>query len=496
MQIQRKLSVRQRAVSFLLAILMILMCIPSTLTSTIATGPMGGGLSGFNSGRNVLTNVSVSFYDSKFNAITEADSGELFYLSVQLAGNNVNEPFGKDNFRLEISDNNLLLPNFAGNGFKDGAVYNGFTLHYDEATGKRYLEYDIRNGDTKMIRLQAKFANGTTPDGMKETVKLIQTSSGRTVSNTITANSNLAWSQNKSQDKNMLSGDAFKNGGSVTVNYTLSASSNNANKSKGAWFASGLHFVDTLKIPDGISAEITKEIVEQAIKNAGFTDYKVIQADAEEINFWVYTKDDTREMDSVNITLPVKFTCANPVNSIKGEVKVDNAVTVTVTGVGDDDKERPVGNSNVSLSITKPSEPKANFVITKTVDTSALVYDDMLPEGQPERTAKVIYTVTVQNTGDMAKDIKLVEAPATGVTITNINQPANMPDGVTAEISGTNSITIKNVPAKSPVITFEVEATITTTKAGSFTNSIYEDGNENNRASATTNVTKKQAIIS
>ncbi|MDE5738069.1 MAG: DUF11 domain-containing protein, partial [Oscillospiraceae bacterium] len=488
MQIQRKLSVRQRAVSFLLAILMILMCIPSTLTSTIATGPMGGGLSGFNSGRNVLTNVSVSFYDSKFNAITEADSGELFYLSVQLAGNNVNEPFGKDNFRLEISDNNLLLPNFAGNGFKDNAVYNGFTLHYDEATGKRYLEYDIRNGDTKMIRLQAKFANGTTPDGLKETVKLIQTSSGKTISNTITANSNLAWNQNKSQDKNMLSGDAFKNGGSVTVNYTLSASSNNANKSKGAWFASGLHFVDTLKIPEGLNAQAD---LEKVLKATGF-DYEIIKADGTTFDFWVYSKDESKEMDSVNITLPVTFTCDKPTDSITADVKIDNAVTVTVTGVGDE-KEQNVGNSNVSLSVTRPSVPKANFVITKGADPASLVYDGMnAEEGKPERTADVTYTVTVQNTGDIAKDITLVEAPASGITIKKIN----VPEGMEATIDGVNSITIKNVPANSGKITFTVDATLTATGAGSFTNRIYDKDNENNSAYATTNVTKKQANIS
>ncbi|MDE6777165.1 MAG: DUF11 domain-containing protein, partial [Oscillospiraceae bacterium] len=505
MQIQRKLSVRQRAVSFLLAILMILMCIPSTLTSTIATGPMGGGLSGFNSGRNVLTNVSVSFYDSKFNAITEADSGELFYLSVQLAGNNVNEPFGKDNFRLEISDNNLLLPNFAGNGFKDGAVYNGFTLHYDEATGKRYLEYNIRNGDTKMIRLQAKFANGTTPDGMKETVKLIQTSSGKTISNTITANSNLAWSQNKSQDKNMLSGDAFKNGGSVTVNYTLSASSNNANKSKGAWFASGLHFVDNLKIPDGISAEITKEIVEQAIKNAGFTKYEVLQADAEEINFWVYSKDETREMDSVNITLPVKFTCANPVVSITEEgVKVDNAVTVTVTGVGDDEKNpKDVGNSSVSLSVTKPTIPKSNLTIAKKAEEpTEISYDDAEgwtteADDNTKKTREVTYTITVGNTGDAdAENVVLQETPQEGIVIKSVTRT----DGGTCTWNETdNTITIGKVPANTPenapdAVEITITAELTATGEGTFENKVSENSTHK-ESSATIKVNQQKANI-
>ncbi|MDE6708383.1 MAG: DUF11 domain-containing protein, partial [Oscillospiraceae bacterium] len=503
MQIQqRELSVRQRAVSFLLAILMILMGIPSSLTSTLADGSMGGGLSGYNSGRNnVLTNVSVSFYDSKFHAITEADSGELFYLSVQLAGNNVNEPFGKDNFRLEISDNNLLLPNFAGNGFKDGAVYNGFTLHYDEATGKRYLDYDIRNGDTKMIRLQAKFANGITPDGLKETVKLIQTSSGKTISNTITANSNLAWNQNKSQDKNMLSGDAFKNGGSVTVNYTLSASSNNANKSKGAWFASGLHFVDNLKIPEGISAEITEDIVKKAIENAGFTvsdDAKVTvtqSGDTIKIEFWVDSKDESKEMDSVNIILPVTFTCDDPEISITTDnVTITNGLTVSVSGIGEE-TYKEISKSSVSLSVSKPTVSKASFEITKKADPESLDYDENMTAGTNGKTATVKYTVTVKNTGDKKGDITLKEDPASDITINSINLPENVPDGVTATVDGTSSITIKDVPAKSDEITFTVNATITASGVGSFTNHIYEEGNENNGAYATTNVTKKEAKI-
>ena len=507
MQIQqRELSVRQRAVSFLLAILMILMGIPSSLTSTLADGPMGGGLSGYNSGRNnVLTNVSVSFYDSKFHAIAEADSGELFYLSVQLAGNNVNEPFGKDNFRLEISDNNLLLPNFAGNGFKDGAVYNGFTLHYDEATGKRYLDYDIRNGDTKMIRLQAKFANGITPDGLKETVKLIQTSSGKTISNTITANSNLAWNQNKSQDKNMLSGDALKT--RTTVNYTLSASPNNSNKSKGAWWASGLHFIDELKIPEG-SGIVAEYDLEKALKATGFT-YKIISATSP-FEFYLYSKDKSKDMDSVNILLPVTYKYADNVDTdkVEGSVTVINDLNVSVKGIGEgvtedgeeDDNEKyyhPVGNSNVSLVVNEPTKKQAKFSITKDSETKSLDYDkaDLWDEAKTkgdEKTSKEIeYTIIVENTGEAEGDITLVENPAKGITITGVESTNNN----VVFNSSDNTITVGKLKENESV-KISVKATITTSSGGTFTNYVYEDGNKGNGDSHDITVDKKEPNIS
>lgn len=183
MKAKAKRTLRQRALSVLLAVLM-LMSIPFS-TMEASAWPNGGWF-----GPNVLTNASVTFKDSRFQNISEVDSGSLFYLMITIAGNNVHQRPGAENtYRVEITDNNLLLPNFAGNGFVDGAVYNGFTLH--NQGGKRYIEFSVRNGDTKAIRLQAKFANGTTPDDTKNTVKLVQVSSGKSLSNTITANSSI-----------------------------------------------------------------------------------------------------------------------------------------------------------------------------------------------------------------------------------------------------------------------------------------------------------------
>ncbi|MBO5164071.1 MAG: hypothetical protein J6B75_06445 [Ruminococcus sp.] len=224
MDASKFVTIKKRALGILLSIVMIIASIPSSLIPTLSVTAEGPGGPGFGPafggwGPNVLTNVSVSFYDGKFKPITEAESGTTFYLSVQLSGNNVNDPMGTDNFRLEITDENLLLPNFAGDGFVDGAEYNGFTLHVEG--GKRYLEYSIRNGSTKMIRLQAKFANGKTPDGTSETVKLVQTTSGKSVSNTITADSDFSWGQSKTESMSKTDTNALANG--VKIDYTLSA---------------------------------------------------------------------------------------------------------------------------------------------------------------------------------------------------------------------------------------------------------------------------------
>ena len=169
---------RAKLLSVLLAVLMLFTSIPAMFPAS-ASGSGGSG------NPIVLTNASVEFKDKNYGPLSEVDSGEIFYLMATIAGNNVEE--GEvDSYRIEISDKNLLLPNFAGNGFKDGAVYNGYTLHVN-SDGSRYITFNIDNGQTKQVRLQAKFQNGKTANGTKVEVKLTQESSGKSVSNQITA---------------------------------------------------------------------------------------------------------------------------------------------------------------------------------------------------------------------------------------------------------------------------------------------------------------------
>ena len=106
---------RAKLLSVLLAVLMLFTSIPAMFPAS-ASGSGGSG------NPIVLTNASVEFKDKNYGPLSEVDSGEIFYLMATIAGNNVEE--GEvDSYRIEISDKNLLLPNFAGNGFKDGAVY-------------------------------------------------------------------------------------------------------------------------------------------------------------------------------------------------------------------------------------------------------------------------------------------------------------------------------------------------------------------------------------
>lgn len=118
MQTEKTRHLRTRVISVLLAVLMIVTCLPSMLF------PVSADNNGRSGGPLVLTNASVEFRDSKYNPIDEVNTGDVFYLMSMISGNNVNE--GEvDSYRIEITDKNLLLPNFAGNGFRDGAVYNG-----------------------------------------------------------------------------------------------------------------------------------------------------------------------------------------------------------------------------------------------------------------------------------------------------------------------------------------------------------------------------------
>ena len=130
---------RAKLLSVPLAVLMLFTSIPAMFPAS-ASGSGGSG------NPIVLTNASVEFRDKYFKEITDTDSGEIFYLMAKIGGNNVEE--GEvDSYRIEISDKNLLLPNFAGNGFKDGAVYNGYTLHVN-SDGSRYITFQIDNGET------------------------------------------------------------------------------------------------------------------------------------------------------------------------------------------------------------------------------------------------------------------------------------------------------------------------------------------------------------
>ena len=236
-------SFRVRLISVFLAAMVLIACLPSVIfASADSTSTYQNPL--------VLTNASVEFRDNKFQPIDEAESGAMFYLMATISGNNVNQTGEVDTYQIYITDSNLLLPNFAGNGFTDGSVYNGYTLHVEkDASGNivnRYVEFSIQNGDTKVIRLQAKYQAGKTPNGEKTEVKLVRPDNGKSISNTITAKAEMMWNASKSEDKTQLNSSEITAG--TTVNYTLSAASNNSTKKTGVEWMETLRFQDTISL--------------------------------------------------------------------------------------------------------------------------------------------------------------------------------------------------------------------------------------------------------
>ena len=144
-------TVPKRILSTVLACLTMAFATPNLPAGTVsALGPWGGpGFAGF---QDVMTNNKIEFRNGSNKAISEVDSGDTFYMHVSLSGSNVYQ-FGRGTtYMIELTDDNLILPQFAGNGLKNGAKYAGFTVSI--MGGKRYLTYTVANGQTKEVDLE------------------------------------------------------------------------------------------------------------------------------------------------------------------------------------------------------------------------------------------------------------------------------------------------------------------------------------------------------
>ena len=472
MQTEKTRHLRTRVISVLLAVLMIVTCLPSMLF------PVSADNNGRSGGPLVLTNASVEFRDSEYNPIDEVNTGDVFYLMSTISGNNVNEG-EEDSYRIEITDKNLLLPNFAGNGFKDGAVYNGYTLHVN-SDGSRYIAFDIDNGQTKQVRLQAKFQNGKTPGGTPSTVKIVQDSTGKNASSTITAKAERQWSASKSEDRNALTAAQLAAG--TTVNYTLSASANNASKKNGVEWVQSLKFEDTISLSEMTFAGGAQTAVENAVKSAiaaaGYTagNLSVEAIDGTstaKISFTVDSKNTNAEMSAVklNVALPLNSSTVTMNGTADG--KVTNSLTVSGKPYGDDTSYSTIGGNSVELKVSAPQGPK--FSIGKTVQNGKAYYVN----GDT-----VEFEISASNTGDAAGDITLTDNVPDGMTLESITAA----DGT---VSG-NSVTFQNVAAGATV-TAKVVCKVSKDQTANLTNEVT-DGN-NNTAKATISVKEDKAVI-
>ena len=464
MQTEKTRHLRTRVISVLLAVLMIVTCLPSMLF------PVSADNNGRSGGPLVLTNASVEFRDSKYNPIDEVNTGDVFYLMSTISGNNVNE--GEvDSYRIEITDKNLLLPNFAGNGFKDGAVYNGYTLHVN-SDGSRYIAFDIDNGQTKQVRLQAKFQNGKTPGGTISTVKIVQDSTGKNASSTITAKAERQWSASKSEDRNALTAAQLAAG--TTVNYTLSASANNASKKNGVEWVQSLKFEDTISLSEMtfINDVQTQTAVENAVKSAvataGYTAGNLsvtVSGSTAKISFTVDSKNTNAEMSAVNLNVALPLNSSTVKMNGTADGKVTNSLTVSGKPYGDNASYSTIGGNSVELKVSAPQGPK--FHLSKTVENEKAYY---------VKGDKVKFVITVTNSGDADGTIDLTD---------------NLPDGLTAV--GETAWNNVAVPAGQSV-TKEIECTVNKDEDTVLTNEVTGSNGEN--ATKTILVKKDVAHVS
>ena len=471
MQTEKTRHLRTRVISVLLAVLMIVTCLPSMLF------PVSADNNGRSGGPLVLTNASVEFRDYKYNPTSIVDTGDVFYLMSTISGNNVNEG-EMDSYRIEITDKNLLLPNFAGNGFKDGAVYNGYTLHVN-SDGSRYIAFDIDNGQTKQVRLQAKFQNGKTPGGTISTVKIVQDSTGKNASSTITARAKRQWSASKSEDRNALTAAQLAAG--TTVNYTLSASANNASKKNGVEWVQSLKFEDTISLSEMTFIGDAQTAVENAVKSAvataaGYTVGNLsvdVSGSTAKISFTVDSKNTNAEMPAVNLNVALPLNSSIVKMNGTADGKVTNSLTVSGKPYGDDASYSTIGGNSVELKVSAPQGPK--FSIGKTVQNGKAYYVN----GDT-----VEFEISASNTGDAAGDITLTDNVPDGMTLESITAA----DGT---VSG-NSVTFQNVAAGATV-TAKVVCKVSKDQTANLTNEVT-DGN-NNTAKATISVKEDKAVI-
>ena len=469
MQTEKTRHLRTRVISVLLAVLMIVTCLPSMLF------PVSADNNGRSGGPLVLTNASVEFRDSKYNPIDEVNTGDVFYLMSTISGNNVNEG-EMDSYRIEITDKNLLLPNFAGNGFRDGAVYNGYTLHVN-SDGSRYIAFDIDNGQTKQVRLQAKFQNGKTPGGTISTVKIVQDSTGKNASSTITAKAERQWSASKSEDRNALTAAQLAAG--TTVNYTLSASANNVSKKNGVEWVQSLKFEDTISLSEmtfiGDAQTAVENAVKSAVAAAGYTVGNLsvdVSGSTAKISFTVDSKNTNAEMSAVNLNVALPLNSSTVKMNGTADGKVTNSLTVSGKPYGDDASYSTIGGNSVELKVSAPQGPK--FSIGKTVQNGKAYYvnGDI-----------VEFEISASNTGDAAGDITLTDNVPDGMTLESITAA----DGT---VSG-NSVTFQNVAAGATV-TAKVVCKVSKDQTPNLTNEVT-DGK--NTAKATISVKEDKAVI-
>ena len=430
----RKTSCIKRVISMLLAVLMILVSVPiSSLTASAGNNPprYGGdwGRPGWGQTPDVMTNVRAEFTDTSYHGTSEQESGELFYLYLSLAGNNVNHWGRSTTYRIDIPEN-LLLPDFPGQGLRDGAKYSGFTMHVEG--NSRYLTYDIANGQTKAIYLKAKFANGKTPNGEQATVKITASGSGQSKTSTVTAKSKIVWDDSKSAGRDTISLSQLS--GNNEIPYTLKAYPNYTSTKKGEWWVGAVEMTDVITLPDGLTFQSGANASNIRDYLTLPDDVKITSASASGNTLsvtWVKKSTNTNaEMAPYTVNAALKTNMIEVGNFTSG--KIHNDLTVRVQGVNSTNPDQwetlPKKSADVAISTPAPAKIDLEKSVEGTAgDDAASVAQYYSSKGYLVCGEYVLFEVKATNSGETAKSgtLTLTDVvpagltPVSGVSITS-----------------------------------------------------------------------------
>ena len=418
----RKTSCIKRVISMLLAVLMILVSVPiSSLTASAGNNPPGyggdWGRPGWGQTPDVMTNVRAEFTDTSYHGTSEQESGELFYLYLSLAGNNVNHWGRSTTYRIDIPEN-LLLPDFPGQGLRDGAKYSGFTMHVEG--NSRYLTYDIANGQTKAIYLKAKFANGKTPNGEQATVKITASGSGQSKTSTVTAKSKIAWEDSKSVSQNTISLSQLS--GNNEISYTLKAYPNYTSTKKGEWWVGAVEMTDVITLPDGLTFQsgANASNIRDYLTLPDGIEIKSASASGNTLSVtWVKKSTNTNaEMAPYTVNAALKTNMIEVGNFTSG--KIHNDLTVRVQGVNSTDSDQWETLPKKSADVTILTPAPAKIDLSKKVEATAgddaaslQKYKGYLVCGE-----YVLFKVEATNSGETAKSgtLTLTDVVPAGLT--------------------------------------------------------------------------------
>lgn len=418
----RKTSCIKRVISMLLAVLMILVSVPiSSLTASAGNNPprYGGdwGRPGWGQTPDVMTNVRAEFTDTSYHGTSEQESGELFYLYLSLAGNNVNHWGRSTTYRIDIPEN-LLLPDFPGQGLRDGAKYSGFTMHVEG--NSRYLTYDIANGQTKAIYLKAKFANGKTPNGEQATVKITASGSGQSKTSTVTAKSKIAWEDSKSVSQNTISLSQLS--GNNEISYTLKAYPNYTSTKKGEWWVGAVEMTDVITLPDGLTFKsgANASNIRDYLTLPDGIEIKSASASGNTLSVtWVKESTNTNaEMAPYTVNAALKTNMIEVGNFTSG--KIHNDLTVRVQGVNSTNPDQwetlPKKSADVAISTPAPAKIDLSKSVAATAGDDAASnakYNGYLVCGE-----YVLFKVEATNSGETAKSgtLTLTDVVPAGLT--------------------------------------------------------------------------------